>query len=84
MIAAQYDATGIFNIGRGEGNSINKLAETIINVMEKDLQPVYEPPLPGDIEHSLADISKAKKMGYSPEFSLEIGLKETIESVKSL
>lgn len=84
LIAAQADATGIFNIGRGEGNSINKLAETIINVMEKDLQPVYEPPLPGDIEHSLADISKAKKMGYSPEFSLEIGLKETIESVKSL
>ena len=84
ILATQADATGIFNIGRGEGNSINKLAETIINVMEKDLQPVYEPPLPGDIEHSLADISKAKKMGYSPEFSLEIGLKETIESVKSL
>ena len=61
-IAAIADATGIFNIGRGERNSINHLAQTILNIMGKDLQPVYEPSLPGDIEHSLADISKAKEM----------------------
>ncbi len=59
IIAAESDATGIFNIGRGERNSINRLAEIILNIMDKDIAPVYEPPLPGDVEHSLADISKA-------------------------
>ena len=84
VVAAVDDATGIFNIGRGERISINHLAETILNIMEKDLPPVYEPPLPGDIEHSLADISKARKIGYNPEYDLETGLKQTIVSVKSL
>ena len=51
--------------------------------MGKDLPPVYESPLPGDIEHSLADISKARKIGYNPEYNLEAGLKQTIDSVKS-
>jgi len=80
-IAAIDDATGIFNIGRGERNSINHLAQTILNIMGKDLQPMYEPSLPGDIEHSLADISKAGRIGYNPEYDLGAGLKQTIESV---
>ncbi|TRZ53488.1 MAG: SDR family oxidoreductase [Dehalococcoidia bacterium] len=83
VVAAVDDATGIFNIGRGERNSINHLAEIILNIMGKDLPPVYESPLPGDIEHSLADISKARKIGYNPEYNLEAGLKQTIDSVKS-
>jgi nucleoside-diphosphate-sugar epimerase len=52
--------------------------------MGKDLPPVYEPPLPGDISHSLADISKAREIGYGPEYDLETGLRQTIESVQSL
>jgi len=82
-IHAVDDATGIFNIGRGERNSINHLAKTILNIMGKDLQPVYEPSLPGDIEHSLADISKARKIGYNPEYDLEAGLKQTIASAQA-
>jgi len=83
LIAAEDSATGIFNIGRGERISINNLAKTILNIMGKDLQPVYEPPLPGDVRHSLADVSKARKIGYNPKYDLEAGLKQTIESVKS-
>jgi len=83
-IAAIDDTTGIFNIGRGERNSINHLAQTILNIMGKDLQPMYEPSLPGDIEHSLADISKARKIGYDPEYDLEAGLKQTIASAQAL
>jgi len=83
-IAAIDDATGIFNIGRGERNSINHLAQTILNIIGKDLQPVYEPSLPGGIEHSLADISKAGRIGYGPEYDLETGLKQTIASAQAL
>jgi UDP-glucose 4-epimerase len=80
LVAAVGDATGILNIGRGERNSIKRLAQIIINIMGKDLQPVYEPPLPGDVRHSLADVSRAREIGYSPEYDLETGLKQTIES----
>ena len=84
LIAAEDSATGIFNIGRGERISINNLAKTILNIMGKDLQPVYEPPLPGDIRHSLADLSKTRRMGYNPSYDLEAGLRQTIGCVKSL
>ena len=67
----------------GAGFIGSNLAKTIINIMGKDLKPVYEPPLPGDIRHSLADVSKARKIGYTPKYDLEAGLKQTIESVKS-
>ncbi len=84
MVATQDETTGIFNIGRGERNSINYLAEIILNIMGKDLQSVYESPLPGDVEHSQADISKAEKMGYRPKYDLGTGLTQTIASVQSL
>jgi nucleoside-diphosphate-sugar epimerase len=45
---------------------------------EKGLEPVYEPPRPGDVRHSQADISRAREFGYRPSYDLEKGLKETI------
>jgi nucleoside-diphosphate-sugar epimerase len=36
--------------------------------------------MPGDIKHSLADISRAKAFGYKPKWSLPEGLRETIRS----
>ena len=46
----------------------------------KDFEPVYANERPGDIKHSLADISLArKKLGYQPEYSLDEGLKLTMD-----
>ena len=40
----------------------------------------YDGPFPGDILHSLADISKAQeKLNYEPRYTLEKGLEETIK-----
>lgn len=79
IIGAESDACGVFNIGRGENNTINDLAKTITRIMGKDLQSEYQPPRPGDVKHSLADISRARAIGYDPQYSPEDGLKETIE-----
>jgi len=84
IIGAESDASGVFNIGRSENTTINELAKTIINLMGKDLQPEYQPPRPGDIEHSLADISRARAIGYEPEYSLDSGLKEIIKRLSSV
>jgi UDP-glucose 4-epimerase len=79
MLAADSGVNGVFNIGTGEKISLNRLAQTILKLSNrKDLKPVYEKERPGDIKHSLADISRAKAFGYAPQYSLADGLKTLI------
>jgi UDP-glucose 4-epimerase len=78
ILAAESNASGIYNIGRGENNTITHLAELVIKIFGKKLDPVCEDERSGDVKHSLADISRAAGFGYNPEYSLEQGLKITI------
>jgi len=78
ILAVENDANGIFNIASGESITINKLAELVIGIMGKNMEPIHQEPRHGDIIHSLADISKAKTFGYEPKYSLEAGLGEMI------
>ena len=82
ILVAESDATGIFNIARGKSITINELARLIANIMERNVEPIHEEPRPGDIKHSLADISKARAIGYEPQYSLEDGLRETIRETQ--
>lgn len=78
-ILAMKGRPGIYNIGSGERVSINTLLKTISRIAGRSVKPRHEKPRPGDIEHSLADISLAGKgLGYRPKFGLEQGLGETI------
>jgi UDP-glucose 4-epimerase len=79
--AAESDVTGVFNIGRSERVTLNHLARLIIGLAgDNNIQPVYDEPRPGDIKHSLADITKAAAFGFLPEYNLEKGLKETVRA----
>jgi len=66
----------VINIGTGEATSINKLCEVFLRLVGKsELKPIYEVPRSGDIKHSLADITKAKKiLSFKPKTSLEEGV----------
>ena len=75
--AAESNASGIFNISRGERVSINHLVKRIIEMIGNPVDPIYQDSRPGDIKHSLADISKAKAFGYQPKYDLSDGLTET-------
>jgi UDP-glucose 4-epimerase len=81
ILAAESDATGIFNIGQGQSTTINEIAELITRIMNKDPGVIYEEARVGDIRHSLADISKAGLFGYQPQYNLEQGLRETISKL---
>jgi len=78
ILAAENNATGVINIGAGKRNTIYRLVQIINKIIGKNLMPIYEEPQPGEIKHSLADISKAKDIGYEPQYDLERGLRETI------
>jgi UDP-N-acetylglucosamine 4-epimerase len=48
------------------------------------MKPVHGPERPGDVKHSLADISKARDLlGYEPAVSTEKGLQLTFEWYKN-
>ena len=79
--AAESEVTGVYNLGNSQRITISQLTKLIIDITKNNnVKPVYKDPRPGDIVHSLADTSKAKAFGYNPRYSLEQGLKETINS----
>ena len=50
------------------------------SLLGKEIQPKYEEARPGDIRHSLADVTKAQEMlGFRPRVSILDGLKTTLE-----
>ena len=51
--------------------------------MKTGLKPVSKPDLPGEAEITLADITEAKSLGWSPRISIEEGLRRTIEYLRT-
>lgn len=77
--AAEQKAVGVFNVAGGKQISINDLAKRIIDMVGKDLELIYDTARPGDIKHSLADISKMKQtLKYTPQIDIKKGLEETV------
>ena len=79
LSAALSPAVGVYNIGCGQRVSLNQLALQVLSLLARpDLVPVHDVSRPGDVAHSLADISRAwEAFGYQPEYSLEQGLRLT-------
>ncbi|MEL7668967.1 SDR family oxidoreductase [Methanobacterium sp.] len=84
IMAAESKLTGAFNIGLGKSTTINQLFLMIKEIIGIDIQPLYEKERPGDIKYSLADISKAKSLGYDPKADFKEELKETVEWFKKV
>jgi nucleoside-diphosphate-sugar epimerase len=73
-----------YNIACGERVTLNRLAAELRDLTGSDLEPQYAPDRPGDIKHSLADISRARAhLGYEPEVRLREGLQRTLEYMRS-
>jgi len=73
------------NIACNQRYSINQLWNTLTRITAKRLEPLFLDSKPGDIRHSLADISKAKKLlGYEVKIDFEEGLKKTLDYYRKL
>ncbi len=78
--AMESAATGNYNVAGGKRISLIELVEKINAILGKDIKPVLEEERPGDIKHSLADVSRAAEaFGYKPEHSFDEGLRRTME-----
>ncbi len=78
----------VYNIAYGKRTSLNELLRVIQKVIVEqtgwievlNIEPEHRPFRPGEIRHSLADITLAKQvLGYSPTFDLEQGLQQVVK-----
>jgi UDP-N-acetylglucosamine/UDP-N-acetylgalactosamine 4-epimerase len=75
----------VYNVAVGERTSLNALYASIRDLLQPDrprlkrAKPTYGPFRAGDVRHSLADISKARRLlGYEPTHTVGEGLKLTM------
>ena len=81
---AGSDADGeAFNIAYGGREYLIDIYYMLTEALGVDTEPVFGPDRAGDIKHSNADISKAKRLlGYAPEYDFKKGLAEAIDWYK--
>lgn len=72
----------VFNLGRGVNYSVREIYDYIAAILKTDIQPVYKPDLPGEAQETLADISKAREVGWAPKVDINEGLEQMIDWIK--
>lgn len=72
-----------YNIAFGERFTVNQMYRLMCEQLGVFLEPKYVAPRPGDIRHSLADTSKARRLiGYEPDWSFTKGFVEAVRWYK--
>jgi UDP-glucose 4-epimerase len=71
----------IMNIACAQRVTVNELARIVLDLYHRDdLKIIHEPERAGDVKHSLADLSQARRLlGYEPLVEFRTGLKPTLE-----
>ncbi len=78
-MTAPKAAGKVYNVAYGRQTTVGELYEVVCRILDKDIEPVYVEPRPGDVMHSRADITATREdLGFSPEYSVESGLEEAI------
>ena len=69
----------VVNIACGTSYTINDLFTRLKTLIGADIEPLYDEPRPGDVKHSLADITIARELlGFDVSVSFEDGLERTV------
>jgi UDP-glucose 4-epimerase len=69
----------VFNVATGQRVDLNETFQLLKKLTGYSGEVEYGPERPGDIKHSLADISRAAKhLGYKPSVNFEEGLRRTV------
>jgi nucleoside-diphosphate-sugar epimerase len=82
LLAARAERTKgeVINIACGQAVTVNEIIDMINNLLGKNVKPKYTASRPGDVKHSLADITAAKKLiGFKPLIQFEDGLQKAID-----
>jgi nucleoside-diphosphate-sugar epimerase len=89
VVAATVSAAGaagasgrVFNVAAGAPATVNRVAETIGEILGKPVEKIQAPSRSGDIRDSWADLTATREvLGYDPSVSLEEGLRRTADAL---
>ena len=75
----------VFNVGCGGRTSLQEIVARLETILGRPLERQYTPSRTGDVPHTLADVSRARRLlGYTPRVDFEEGLARTIEYFRSI
>jgi UDP-glucose 4-epimerase len=78
--AATDAANNVFNIGTGQGTSLNELVAVVERTINRRVRRIYLPARGFDIDENVLDTTRAtEELGWTASVSLEDGIRETIE-----
>lgn len=70
----------VVNVACAESVTVNRTIQLINQILGKNVKPIYADVRPGDVKHSLADITLARKIiGFEPVVMFAEGLRRAIE-----
>ena len=74
----------VYNAGNGNRYTLNQVWNTLQKIEGVEIPANYGPPREGDVRHSQADTTAAKRdLGHDPQYSLEQGLRRTLAWYRS-
>ena len=77
---AEHTAGQLLNIACGKAVTVNETIDVINELLGKNIKPLYTDPRPGDIKHSLADITAAQNLiSFKPLIPFREGLQKAID-----
>jgi nucleoside-diphosphate-sugar epimerase len=80
---AEGIAGEVFNIACGERYTLLELVQTINEILGTEIEPLFEKDRPGDVKHSLANISKAQeKLKFNVSTHFNEGLVHLTEQIQ--
>ncbi|MBI1224034.1 MAG: NAD-dependent epimerase/dehydratase family protein [Bacteroidetes bacterium] len=84
MFSKRKEASNeVYNIANGEQTTLLELFNILKELSNSELAPIFGPERPGDVKHSLADISKAMNyLGYEPKVKIREGLEKAFQWYK--
>jgi len=84
ILAMNDDRTDgkVYNLGCGKNYSVREIYDIIRGFLKTEIEPEYRNDLPGEAEITLADITEAKKLGWSPKIDIYTGIRDMIEWIQ--
>ncbi len=81
LLACEANISGgrVYNIACGGRFTLNELYSALARQLGSKIEPVYGPPRPGDVRHSMAGIERIERdLGYQVSVSFEEGIERTV------
>jgi UDP-glucose 4-epimerase len=81
--AAESDAIGAFNVGRGVQTSVLDIVEALSSLSDNGFEADHAPPRPGEVQHIALDPSRTRdQFGWEANVDLTQGLRLTLDSLR--